>query len=529
MTYEIKTIIPGHISDSEKIWMESVSVVSIGLTVKYRDDNYYRTFSAVSDKPIGKSCVGIDGNLIISSSWGEGVGINRINNDGTWTALYSDYSPTNTNYQTNFALHTGLNIFFSSRHNTSDIAKYDYSDLKTGGTGVVKTILTQAGDDLPDDKFGDAYINGFAIAGDYLYMNPYDNYVGGVYRYHIISGQIEYLETNGSNQNGARGGTYYFPDKDIIVQDKVSNGGVLVVTNASNHTGDPNPPKTYGIDTYPGIISYSNYIYFNGPLFGASENIMFIPVNYMYAKIDISGCFTGTGTQPTLIASTEDYAYPPFSINSRFCLYNSDTQNPNYIRYSSDRSKACIGGWLNTEDMILVGPIYGRYINEYFHHDGDPIRTDYGGRLYQIFSENNTEYWFNMGYGYDGGYIHVYTGLDDRLEPSGYVEFGPYKLSTDEYIVGLSTNLTSGMYTPSDTSYNLYASNDGGVNYFSMTGDNISFSTVGNEVYLKLELFASPSGISCAHYFSKNDIALVLYSERSLLEKNTSIKLLGAS
>ena len=100
----------------------------------------------------GDRCIGSHGSVhildqqwAISVSWGDGVAIRRIKDDGTFTRVYGNTYGNGYNHHSSLAVHEASGLCFISQHNTSRMGVLDLSEwIANGkpddGSGIVKGI-----------------------------------------------------------------------------------------------------------------------------------------------------------------------------------------------------------------------------------------------------------------------------------------------------------------------------------------------------------------------------------------------------
>ena len=138
------------------------------------------------ERVIGFGQYGVDGDLLITCGWGDGVAIRRLNNDGSMTKLWHDnnalFRDTTSTYNhiNSLAIHAGSSQIHLSTHNINGYSMIDYSDIKDTTTSTNNVVNTRPpsryvfSNGVNVDRTGIAYGSGVVTAGDWLYINDYD-------------------------------------------------------------------------------------------------------------------------------------------------------------------------------------------------------------------------------------------------------------------------------------------------------------------------------------------------------------------
>ena len=131
----------------------------------------------------------VDGDLLFTVGWGDGLAVRRLNNDGSMTRLFYEsnflYRDTTSTYNhlQSVAIDTTNKLGVAMTYNVDGYTTFDYSGLMNGGTTFVKDArpthsnpqrFIQTGS-LNISSVGLYYTSGLVAAGEWIYAGEYDN------------------------------------------------------------------------------------------------------------------------------------------------------------------------------------------------------------------------------------------------------------------------------------------------------------------------------------------------------------------
>ena len=457
----------------------------------------------------------VDGDLLITCGWGDGVAIRRLNNDGTMTLLYSKvdalYRDTTSTYANIHSLagHAPSSQVIVMSHNVDGYSIIDYSDLKTGGSTVVNTRPASQyvfSNGVNVDRAGIPYTNGLVTAGDWLYIGDHDatHYKNFPRRNFVTEAQelidgtsASYIYSGAAtiSRNGYQYSLFYDEVNDRVFYCSYYNGNFMMIVDASTAN-----PKCVWCDME--AIGLSHH---------AQEQGLFIPdaVNYpnkitvgcngRHAYIDITNCYSGGNA--TIIKQFYTEGNPDgsrfanyFRAGTNFQGFSEDAydKHPSYPDFhitTSDRGRNHLDGWIDYDNNIIVG-VYKS--NTDTTEDtitggrGRSYMSDYSSPLFRMTSANGTGYWIKTGYGYDG---HSFKIWPDSVGPgligNWTVEYGSFSLDNSENI-GFVNVTVADHYIPSGCSINYFVSNNNGSSWEAYSIDEMHyFSSEGNSLRVK--------------------------------------------
>lgn len=463
------------------------------------------------DRVIGYGSYEVDGDILITTGWGDGIAYRRLNNDGTLTklwhndyGLYRDTAGT-YNHLHGVAIHkeTSQAVFMS--HNVNGHSWMDYSNLKQGGTTVVNerpsspALFTEG---AYVDRMGTYYTNGLVTAGDWLYVGDYDaTHYKKFPRINWKTKEQQLLDTSynyaGSasiDRNGYRYSLYYDEVNDRVFYSSYYNGNFMMIVDAS--TASPKLVWCDVADAGMGDDGYETGLFVPDPI--NNPNLILMGCNSRNAYMDIGPCFTGS--RPTILKQfyTEDgnTAQRFGSLHRAGTKYQSLSsehtdkypQYPDFCPCPADRGRNMLDGWIDWDNNRIVG-VY-RYNNTTedttSNGRGRSYRSDYSPAVFRMRSANGTPYWIKLGYGYDGHSFKVWDdSVGQGLVGNWEVEYGTYTSQGNVDFVHLNTE---NHFVPSGTSLSYYVSNNNGSSWelYTATGENFhTFSSSGNQLRVK--------------------------------------------
>ena len=512
------------------------------------------------ERVIGYGSYGVDGDLLITCGWGDGVAIRRLNNDGSMTKLWHDNNALfrNTtityNHINSLAIHTGSSQIHVSTHNVDGYSMIDYSDITNTATTTNNVVNTRPSSQymfsngVNVDRSGMAYACGVVTAGDWLYVNDYaaTHYKKYPRRHwtndteELIDGTSSsylYTDSNGSSgavdRDGYRGHIFYDEVNDRVYYQMFYNSNFTVIVAASTAS-----PKVvwcdmgdagYGDDGYEaGLFIVDPVNYPNKIRIGGSSR---------FVEVDYTNCFSGGNpvASKTVYVENPDYGLLAAAqlkmgglrqgITDEYC--DKLPGYPEFTQVHSDRGRATMGGWIDWEnERAVVCTRHDGYIEDTTSNGrGRSYRSDYSNALMRMSSANGTKWWVQTAYAHDG---HSFKIWNDSIGPglvgNWQCEFGTFTLDNSEDITFCVLN-TVEHFTPSSCSLSYFASNNNGSTWESVTpGQSHVFSSAGTQLKLK---YTASGQIDKAPYklsYSKDGVVFgKLYT--SMLDTNIPTKI----
>lgn len=466
------------------------------------------------DRVIGLGAYGVDGDLLLTTGWGDGFAIRRLNNDGTFTRLYHNtnalYRDTTSTYNhiNSMAFHAPSSQVCLTTHNVNGYSMLDYSDLKNGGTTVVNNrpstrFVFSNGASI--DRSGLYYASGTVTAGDWLYILDYDaTHYKKIPRRHWITEEEQLLDgstTSSSDlysgsgaidRNGYRGYVAYDEVNDRVYYNYYYNANFVVVLNASTSapkilwcdigdTGNGDDGYEQGI-FLPDPVNYPNKV-----MIGGSGRLLYL---------DYSPCFTGgdpTILQTYFLNNAQQFNGNQFRVgtvrqSSTGPWIDRHPTDPMFCPTSSDRGRNLLDGWIDWDNGNIVGLDRRDNVTEdkTTLGRGDSYGSDYSNPMLRMQSANGTYYWVKTGYGYNGHGFAVYSdAIKNELIGNWEVEYGTFTLSDSSDITFLHWSKVD-HYTPSGCNLTYYVSNNNGSNWEPYNGGIHYFSSTGSQIKCKI-------------------------------------------
>jgi len=538
----------------EKVYFHFAWKNMISLVWSLRDDNE----THVSGTWYGDSCMNPDAirihdDIILSVGWGDGFAVRRILDNGTFENIYYDNTPigSTTNYNS-LAIDKTNKKAYVGYYGADGAARYDYSECLGGDDSVVdEGVLTESSDDLPADRAGYAYHNGFEVVGDYLYQGDYSS-VTNVKRWKISTETSETLTVNGYRNSAYRGRPFYDDIHNRLFIAWYENGEMWMVINPENASDDPtNPAKCYnlrfeeigmGNDARTAMAIVDRY----------NPNHLYIAgYNGRFAKIDITPIVEETNPDPILLDSdpykrtTSNYG-PPFWMwgwSQMYVREHETIPNNRLMIIHGLADYYAEQGWFDYENWKPVGApnIY----SPSFYQDSttsavtwaneDILRMSYFPSPLLATSSGGNKYWIQSGYGWDG-YKFRSWDYDDFpnglcLETKGEIIFGTYSLDNNENVgeVVLS-DIADQVYIPSGgCKLVCQVSNDNGVSwekYDYMGEKNHIFKSTGYQIKVKFifygNIYNAPH-INSSHYINVTLVEKNIISNRKTIARSNSL------
>lgn len=467
------------------------------------------------DRVIGLGAYAVDGDLLITSGWGDGCAIRRLNNDGSMTKLWHDnhalFRDTTSTYNNinSLAIHAPSSQLCLTTHNANGYSMIDYSDLKLGGSTVVNTrpasqYVFSTGANI--DRTGSYYSTGTVTAGDWLYILDYSathykkiprrNWVNGTEELlDAASGSADlYAGSSGVDRNGYRGYLAYDEINDRVFYNYYYNSNLVVILDAS--TASPKILWCDVGDTGNGDDGHEQGLFIPDPV--NKPNEVLIGGSGRFLFLDITPCLTGTA--PTVLkrfwVENADYGTAFGCIFRAGTVRQSDdgdwvdrhTTDPWFCPTSSDRGRNMLDGWFDWDNERVVG---------LYRHDnstedtttggrGRSYRSDYSNPVFRMKSADGTKWWVKSGYGYDGHSFKVWSdSVGNGLVGNWEVEFGPYSLDNNGQIDFVMWSQID-HYVPSNCSVTYFVSNNNGASWEALSSGTHYFSSSGTQLRCKI-------------------------------------------
>lgn len=514
--------------------------------------NYTGNGDAVIGWPNGYD---VDGDLIISCGWNDGITIRQLNNNGSITQLYGTSTPlsprTSYQYYNNIAVSKTQKKFVVMSRSASGYAIYDYSNVKVNGTVTQEEVgqyLVNT-DGVAVDVAGESYYSGLVCAGDWVYVGDRDaTHYKKFPRRNLSDGTEEVLDGSSIiNRNGYRYSLQYDEVNDRVYYFPYYNANFTMIDNAS--TDNPSivwcdvALHGYGDDNYEDVFFIPDPV--NEP------NVLYVSTGSYIAKFDITPCVDGTSTKPTLLVSR---VAPYTTIHGNLftnifrggCKYQSTSgdatdrmiSNPSgWFPLCSDRGQCELDGWYDMENNRFVAFYNTSRIKEdtTTFSRGRSYNTDYSSPPFSMKSADGTRYYIKFGYAGSDGYR--YSVWDDSyglgLIGNWEFEFGPISFNNINYV-----SITGDSFiVPAGCSLSFFISVDNGENWVSYDYNNSEdkyFQTPGNQ--LKFKVVATGLENKAPYYSSNKPINIVYASKyqvripgiEDVSTKITKFKLSGA-
>jgi len=441
------------------------------LAPKWQSRTDTATSSAGSAAEIGGiNSMMVDGDLLICGSWGSGLMVYRIADNGTPTLIWQEVA--NITVLCGLAVDTANGIAYAGYWDDG-IWAWDYSAFKAGGAGpgAYVTKYTVANSNLPHVGTGYPYFGGMYMCGDWLYFNRYNNAGAGSYVERWNPGTDTYetiAVTRAGGTTNYNGGFTYDPATDRLYQCSISgSGGLWVVLDPSSAS-----PTAYAV--YAGSYNFYPDVYTSG------DDLVVWYHGYRILKINITDCITPGGTTtPTVVWTSPEVSTYANLFTGYHGIYRPEDVDIAIVR--ADRDSARTSGWVDLDNGILVS---------------SPLLPDpLGTLLYSSYAYNfkkvtsagasPTAYWVWDAYATPGLYTFAVT-KGPRLETSWEIILGTFQLSDTANVKSAYVNMAA-LTVPSGCSVAVYASNNNGSDWQTITlSDFFDFETTGNQVQVKI-------------------------------------------
>jgi hypothetical protein len=509
------------------------------------------------DRVVGFQSYDIDEDILITTGWGDGCAVRRLNNDGSMTKLYHDNyalwrdTTLTYNHMHNVAMAKGCNKAVIMSHNVYGYSIIDYQgavDGVTNGGAVIRVdrpthanptdfidpsgTNSRANNDYVR-RAGNSYVNGLCAAGEWIYASEYDAmHYKQFPRRNLATGEQEFLDGAGTgsdkysgsadnDRNGYRGALTYDEVNDrMYYWDYEGNGSFTVILDASTST-----PKTLWCDLEDTVAGTNSAHTVNGysretglfvPNPSSAPNVIIAPGYDYFLELDYTNCFTGGAPYVTrktyLLNFTEGI---DFNALSRFgTKYQKESGTPmdkmpgyanSWVPLSGDRGFGKVdGGFLD----LSTFKVYSRKNLDSYTEDtstvygpsarGRSFQSNYGTNPVLMSSANGSKYWIRMGYDNDGHSFRIWSESTNPIQLSGNWEvvFGTYTLPNSATCDTCFITGTDGFTVPSNCSLNIYVSNNNGSTYETYdTTSTLShvFSTTGTQLRVKISATGHPN------------------------------------
>jgi hypothetical protein len=454
------------------------------------------------DRPISLTGFKVDENYIIATSWGEGFGVARINSDGTATEIYHDNTPLNNYiYYVSLAIDKTRKLAIIGNHVYDNLKLYNFNgDWENTPT---TTTLTEASAGLPSDEVGYSYVNGLAIAGDWLYISPDDTSFSNVKRWNTQTSGSEDLVRTGSHSTIGRGAWYYDEPRDrMFHQPQTSYASYLTcVISASSYTD----AKAYTIRWDTAGLS-SGYGRGDGVAVDEDNpNQLWVVGYYRAAKIDITNClldaqdpsYTNQATKilPTGTPINWSVDFPiatPFTTNTYLRL--ATHPDVDTIWLIPDRNGLdYMYGFIDTEDgnPVFIPSDDGTEIAP-----NNPFGTSYGN-WFQKVTSGGSSYWVTYGYGNDGYKLNIWdaSSVSPELFDTWSFESNAIQMDSSQNITRVNIDPDSGITVPPNSTLTVSVSNNNGDTWetYGTLGTEHEFQSTGNQFKVRVQANGSTS------------------------------------
>ena len=469
-------------------------------------------YSEGSDDLIGfPHGYGVHGDLIIHASWAAGLGVVKVNNDGSFTRVYSNTDPSGAYGDANnqsIVLHKPSKKFVIMSYDNNGYSIWNYAPCFSGNAPTLVesggTFMSAGGSAVAD--VGSSYYSGLSIAGDWVYgVDESATHYKAILRRDITDDSVEKIDFTTSqrsgsatiDRNGYRGTLFYDEVNDRMFYCTYYNANMTVIYDAS--TSSPSVVWVDLADAGLGNDAYEQGLFIPDPV--NAPNVLIVGCNSRHAKIDMSRCLTGT--QAPVVTSqyyTEDGAngqrYGNYfraggqvqSITNEHSIRNPGFSN--FCPTTSDRGRNMLDGWIDQDNDKIVGV---------YRHDsttedtttggrGRSYRSDYGTPIFRMQSADGTFWWIKLGYGYDGHtYVSWSNDIGNGLIGNWEIIYGAFTLDNSANVDFVHLEKT-GHYTPGGCSLSYYVSNNNGSTWetYSATGSSYhTFTSSGTQLRIK--------------------------------------------
>lgn len=516
----------------------------------------------------------IDGDILITVGWGDGIAVRRLNNDGTFTLLYYDYNglwrdtTLTYNHIQSVAMAKPVGKAAVMSYNVYGYSIIDYRGAKDGVTNGGQVIREDRPSHSNPQYFigsqdtsngyvrrtGYWYAGGLCAAGEWVYASEYDaRHYKKFPRRNLRTNEEQILESAATaypgsavnDRNGYRGSLSYDEVNDRMYYfDYEGNGGFTVILDAS--TDNPKSLWCDMEDTVSGSnpTRYATNGYMREPgLFvpnpTANADLIWMGGYNSILQVDYSPCYSGGAPYVLSYASLSD-------IKSNVSVADG------HLRTGSKYQKTVgtpTDKLPNSTNFMFVGADRGWAMTDFCYHDisanktwavrrrsdytedtltggrGNTFQSDYGMQPVLMTSANGTNYWVRMGYGSDGHSFKVWGEDTKPMELIGNwkIKFGNYTLDNNSNIDMVYIHDSEKFVIPSNCTISFKVSNDGGSTWENYTTEEEShvFTSEGNS--LQVEIIATGHH-DRSPFFVEGAPLIINYSSLHEAAKKANIK-----
>lgn len=457
-------------------------------------DNYHwRSTALDADRVIGfPNAYVADGKYVIVASYdGDGFGVHQLTTGGTLTNVYTDDIPANNyRYYHALAVDKTRKVAYIGNYVYDNLIRYDFNG--NWENTPTKTVITEASNGLPSDEVGSSYINGLAIAGDWLYISPDDKNTAGFLRWNTQTESAQTMTVNGYISYSDSGWIYYDEPNDRIYSGNYSRGsGLFCIVSASTDNavayainiaaagGGTNTLRQTGVAVDP-----------------INPNHIWVGPSYRCIKIDITNCILDPGHQdytnipikllPTGTPTIHNFSYP-YYIGASYWRIGGLTET-GLVYIIGDR------GWGGDVTLGFVDQASGEiaYIPNAldYRQDHNNYGADYGTLPIKLTDDNSNEWWVWSAYGSDGYSFTTWSAdtYSPVLQENWQFETIAYTLDGNAPVRQVILDKNIPYFEPAGTSGTHYVSNNNGSTwevYSGNFGDTHIFTTQGYQFKYK--------------------------------------------
>ena len=474
--------------------------------------NYTGYLNPGNDDLIGfPHAYGVHGDLVIHACWASGLGIFKVNNDGSMTKIYGNSDPSGAYGDANnqsIVLHRPSKTFVIMSYDNNGYSIWDYSDCFNGNAPTLDEsggTFINDGAGLTIEDVGSSYYSGLTIAGDWVYAaDEGGEHYKAIGRRNLVTNVHEKVDfttqqRSGSatiDRNGYRGCLSYDEENDRVFYQTFYNGNFTVIYDAS--TSSPSAVWCDMGDIGLGDDAYEQGIFIPDPV--NAPNVLIAGCSSRHAKVDISNCLSGGSAQVLGQFYTEDGAngsrfgnYFRAGVQSQVISSNHTERNPSFSNFcptASDRGRNMLDGWLDQDNYKIVGLYRHDNVTEDTSTGGRgrSYRSNYGCPIFRVQSANGSYWWIKLGYDYDGHRYYSWSNsIGNGLIGNWEVIYGTYTLDNSANVDFVHLE-TFGHQTPSGCSFSYYVSNNNGSTWetYNASADGYHmFSSSGTQLRVK--------------------------------------------